>query len=208
MRVFHQFNVFSLENMETFTKMKMKNENEKCYLTILAFFCENVEHVDKSLVELLCAKVGFETLESRSFRFPACCSFEADFEDGTVRSFLDSEEPDFFDALVEIISLTVGVVEKDDPCVRTSKLLSLQVIQCTSPGFVAGLAAFAGSRRTAWVTHGFGAAGCADDCAAGGAAGCPFFLTRVGCFPGATCEFWSVSEKFCASGCAAVECFS
>ena len=76
-----------------------ENENEKCYLTILAFFCENVEHVDKSLVELPCAKVVFETLESRSFRFPACCSFEADFEDGTVRSFLDSEESDFFDAL-------------------------------------------------------------------------------------------------------------
>ena len=131
---------------------------------MLAFFSENVEDIEKSLVELFCAQVGFEKLESRSARIPACCSFEADFEDGTVRAFLDSVEPDFFDALVEIISLTVGVVEKDDPCVRTIELLSLQIIQCTSPGFVAGLSAFAGSRKTAWVIHGFGAAGCADDC--------------------------------------------
>ena len=45
---------------------------------MLAFFCENVDDVEKSLAELFCAQVGFEKLESRSARIPACCSFEAD----------------------------------------------------------------------------------------------------------------------------------
>ena len=59
---------------------------------MLAFFCENVDDVEKSLAELFCAQVGFEKLESRSARIPACCSFEADFVDGTVRSFLEPRE--------------------------------------------------------------------------------------------------------------------
>ena len=94
-------------------KKVYENENEKCYLSMQAFFCENV---DKSLVELSRATVGFENLESRSVRFPACCSFEAGFVDGTVQTFLDSLEPDFFDALFELFSLAAKVVEIDDPC--------------------------------------------------------------------------------------------
>ena len=73
--------------------MKNENENEKCYLLMIAFFSENVDDVEKSLAELFCAQVGFEKLESRSARIPACCSFEADFVDGTAHAFLNSAEP-------------------------------------------------------------------------------------------------------------------
>ena len=95
---------------------------------MLAFFCENVEDVEKSLVELFCAQVGFEKLESRSARIPACCSFEADFVDGTAHAFLNSAEPNFFDALLGIISMVSKFVEKGGPCLYPTVLLALHIL--------------------------------------------------------------------------------
>ena len=95
---------------------------------MLAFFCENVDDVKKSLLEVFCAQVGFEKLESRSARIPACCSFEADFLDGTAHAFLNSVEPNFFDALFGIVSLESKFVEKDGPCLSPTVLLVIQVL--------------------------------------------------------------------------------
>ena len=95
---------------------------------MLAFFSENVVDVEKSLVELFSAKVGFEKLKSRSARIPACCSFEADFVDGTAHAFLNSAEPNFFGALFGIFSLESKFVEKGGPCLYPTVLLSLHVL--------------------------------------------------------------------------------
>ena len=95
---------------------------------MLAFFSENVEDIEKSLVELFCAQVGFEKFESRSARIPACCSFEADFVDGTAHAFLNSVEPNFFDALFGIISLESKFVEKCGPSLSPTVLLLLQIL--------------------------------------------------------------------------------
>ena len=130
---------------------------------MLAFFSENVEDIEKSLVELFCAQVGFEKLESRSARIPACCSFEADFVDGTAHAFLETMEPNFFPALFGITSLVAESFEKGGSCLNPTVLLLLQV-SC--------FAAFAGSRKTT--------------CAAGKAAGCALFSASLGRFPEAT----------------------
>ena len=106
----------------------MENKNEKCYLLMLAFFFENIVDVEKSLAEHCSAKVGFEKLESRPARIPACCSFEADFVDGTAHAFLNSVEPNFFDALFGIISLESKFVEKCGPSLSPTVLLLLQIL--------------------------------------------------------------------------------
>ena len=83
---------------------------------MLAFFCEYVDNVEKPFIDLFCAQVVFEKLESRSARIPACCSFEADFVDGTAHAFLNSVEPNFFVALFGIFSLESKFVERGGPC--------------------------------------------------------------------------------------------
>ena len=136
---------------------------------MLAFFCENVDDVENALVELFRAQVGFEKLESRSARIPACCSFEADFVDGTAHAFLNSVEPNFFDALFGIFPFESEFVERGGTCLSPTILLLLQVLWCTSLDF----AVFAGSRKIA--------------CAVGKAAGFALFCARLGCSPETTC---------------------
>ena len=93
-------NSLSLSRRKESLKTVLENENkenEKCYFTMLAFFDENA----LLSLELVGAKAGLEIMESKFVRIPACCSFETELIDGTVRSFLDPTGPGFFDALSE-----------------------------------------------------------------------------------------------------------
>ena len=102
-------------------KRKLENEKERrCYVTIVAFFSDNsyeivIEHLRLFRVsELDC--------------FPACASFEADFVDGTAHAFLNSAEPNFFDALFGIVLFESKFVEKSGRCISPTILLLIQVL--------------------------------------------------------------------------------
>ena len=42
--------------VKTVQENEHENENEQCYSLMLAFFCENVDDVENSLVQLFCAQ--------------------------------------------------------------------------------------------------------------------------------------------------------